>query len=122
MNIMNKINSFNNTFAIKTTLVVSTMWCFYVFLLFSFLPVLAPTTQNFALYWSNVIQLIFLPLIMVGQALLSKNSEERATNDHNALMTAVDNLKTIMTEDETIETTLAEIQTTLAAIQTKLSN
>jgi hypothetical protein len=42
----------------------------------------APQHEEQILYWSNLLQLIFLPVITVGTAILSRSAEARAMADH----------------------------------------
>jgi hypothetical protein len=85
------------------------------------IPLLFPQTRDFIFYVSGgILQLSLLPAIMVGGNLLNKNSEERAANDHIALMTAVDDLQKIMTEESSEDNNIIAIQATLTNIQTRL--
>jgi hypothetical protein len=45
-----------------------------------------PQWQNTLLYISNCIQLVALPALMVGSALLNKAQDDRALEDHRALV------------------------------------
>jgi len=84
MSLISKINDF---VAARATLLMSTMWCVYVFFVWSLLPLVFPHLQAVVFYVSGgVIQLVALPLIMVGQNVLSRKSEERAQQDHETLM------------------------------------
>nr|WP_298794654.1 hypothetical protein [uncultured Acetobacter sp.] len=76
----------NESIAVKMTVLFSSIWCVYVFLVFSLIPVLVPQWQNTLLYISNCIQLVALPALMVGNAVLSRGSDKRATEDHQALL------------------------------------
>ena len=73
---MNKIGRFNDLFASKATVGFSSMWAFYVFLVYGITPVFFPKYQNDLLYWSNVVQLIALPLLAVGQRVLSQKHDD----------------------------------------------
>lgn len=73
---MNKITAFNDLFASKSTLAFSSMWAFYVFLVYGITPIFFPKYQNDLLYWSNVVQLIALPLLAVGQRVLSQKHDD----------------------------------------------
>jgi uncharacterized membrane protein len=83
----------NDEIAIKSTKIVGTMWCVYVFILFCILPVVIPKMQNDLLYVSNCAQLCLLPLLMVGQSLLGKKAEDRAEEDHNNILTEFEEMK-----------------------------
>ena len=68
------------------TIVFGSIWCVYGFTIFSLIPLMLPTTQETLLYISNCIQLVALPALMVGSALLAQSSEKRAVEDHAALV------------------------------------
>lgn len=54
--------------------------------LFSLVPAVVPQWQNTLLYISNCIQLVALPALMVGNAVLSRGADRRAAEDHQALL------------------------------------
>lgn len=82
-----KINKINDYIAVKATILMSSMWCVYGFLGLAMLPMVWPAVSSAVQYLSSaVIQLVALPLIMVGQAILGMESERRAKKDHEALM------------------------------------
>ena len=89
------IGEFNDWLAIRGTRTFGTMWVFYLFFLFAFVPILWPSSYDRALYWSNTVQLWALPLIMVGQHLLGRDSERRAQETHDAVMEEIKLLKQI---------------------------
>lgn len=76
----------NDSIAVKMTVLFSSIWCVYVFFVFSLVPLLMPAWQNTLLYVSNCIQLVALPALMVGNAVLSKGADQRAAEDHKALL------------------------------------
>ena len=122
MNISSKISSINGLIAMKSTLVMSTMWCVYAFFIWSILPLAIPSLEQFAMYVSStVIQLVALPLIMVGQNLLNKGSELRSQQDHEALMGAVNDLHHIMAEEDEEDRDLDNIVTILSEIRDRLT-
>ncbi len=86
---------FNDALAITCTRAFGTMWVFYLFFLFGFVPVLWPAKMSELLYWSNTVQLWALPLLMVGQHLLGRASERRAQETHDAVMEEIKLLRTI---------------------------
>lgn len=75
----------NEWIALKITLGVSTMWAFYILVIYGLTPLLWPQHMNEILYWSNFIQLVFLPLLSVGGAVLAKRQEERDKSHHDAI-------------------------------------
>jgi ribosomal protein L17 len=50
---------------------------------YGLLPIFLPAQQETLLYWSNVIQLIALPLLMVGQNLQSKAADRRSLKTYD---------------------------------------
>ena len=71
--------------AVNVTTFLSTMWAFYLLTIFGLIPLLLPESEAQVLYWSNFMQLVFLPLITVGSAVLSKTTIARAKTDHHRL-------------------------------------
>jgi len=93
------LKALNERIASTTTVLMGSMGCVYLFAIWSILPVLFPKLQSFVFYVSGgVIQLVALPLIMVGSAVLSKKSEERAIEDHETLMAEMAELKAMHDE------------------------
>ncbi|ANA13162.1 MULTISPECIES: hypothetical protein [Acetobacter] len=80
------VNRFNENVAVKMTVMFGSIWCVYVFFLFSLVPAVVPQWQNTLLYISNCIQLVALPALMVGNAVLSRGADRRAAEDHQALL------------------------------------
>ena len=82
---MSWLDCVNDSIATKLTLTVGTIWSFYALVIFGFVPTFAPHLQETCLYWSNFIQLIFLPIIMVGQSVLGRTAKKQAHEDHEAI-------------------------------------
>ena len=81
--------SLTDRIALKATSVVGTMGFFYACLIMVTIPLLVPPTMAVVQYISSgYLQLILLPLIMVGQNLQSRHSEIRAENDYQVNMRA----------------------------------
>jgi hypothetical protein len=74
------------------------MWAFYAFLIFGLTPLFWPAYENQILYWSNFLQLIFLPIITVGTTILSRGTVERAEADHEIIAKEFDLLQGAHTE------------------------
>lgn len=83
---MSRASGFNERLAVQATRAFGTMWAFYVLTCYGLLPLLFPTAINALLYWSNVVQLIALPLLAVGQAVLGRAAERRADETHDTVM------------------------------------
>lgn len=77
------VKGINRRVAVWITLGVSSIWAFYVFVLFGLTPLVWPSHEENILYWSNFLQLIFLPIITVGAAILGYDAEQRAKEDHD---------------------------------------
>ena len=88
-----KIRKINESIAAACTSAIGTMWCVYLFVGLTMLPLFFPSTDREIQYISSAfLQLVFLPLIMVGQSVLNKESEKRARQDHQMIL---DELKEI---------------------------
>lgn len=92
------IKRINEWLALRITLLLGTMWCAYAFIVLCLGPIFAPKLMNEILYVSNCFQLVFLPLLMVGQNLLGRNAEKRAQQDHEAIMAELAEVKQIHAE------------------------
>jgi hypothetical protein len=90
------MKKFNECLAVNITLAASTMWMFYLFVIYGLIPVFFPAIQDKILYWSNFVQLIFLPLLAVGSSVLGKSAEKQAQETHDAVMTELAEMKEIL--------------------------
>ncbi len=95
------MNSFNERIAIKATKYFGSMWTFWLFCGWAFLP-LIPVLSNYKetiLYISSgFIQLAALPLIMVGQEIMGRGAEERAQQDHIILNQQFEKIQLVLQE------------------------
>jgi hypothetical protein len=90
------LGKLNERVAIRVTLMVATMECVYAFLILALLPLMDHRLEPAIQYLSSgVLQLVLLPMIMVGQALLGRDAEARARQDHEAIMAEMAELKEI---------------------------
>jgi hypothetical protein len=84
------IAKFNFWLAVKITNGVGTMWCAYAFFLID-LIMLPPVIQaKSVMVWvtfiaQTVLQLVLLPIIMVGQNVIQTQNEAKADTDHKTL-------------------------------------
>ena len=102
------LSKINDTIALKTVAVMSSIWCVYAFLIWSMVPTIVPALQDLVFYVSGgIIQLVALPLIMVGQNLTGQAAEQRAQEDHDHL---VEILADIKEDHEALKTILADLQ------------
>lgn len=75
--------AFNAAVAVRVTEIVGTMWCCYVFCVLAALA--APifwTSAVFTWICQAVIQLVLLPLIMVGQKVQARAADQRAADTY----------------------------------------
>jgi hypothetical protein len=79
------VRKVNDLLATRITLLVGSIWAFYAFVIFGLTPLLWPQYETQILYWSNFLQLIFLPVITVGTAIMSRGTETRAVQDHETI-------------------------------------
>ena len=86
------ITKFNNWIAEQGTRLFGTMYCTYILMCYGLLPLFFPDRQDTLLYWSNVIQLIALPLLMVGQNLQSKAADRRSLKTYEMVRELINEL------------------------------
>jgi len=84
------IGGFNAAVAVLITKIVGTMYCAYVFTLIAFVALPAALQQGsptVLVNWlsSNFLQLVLLPIILVGQNVISRAQDARAEADHETL-------------------------------------
>ncbi|TME70244.1 MAG: hypothetical protein E6I50_04765 [Chloroflexi bacterium] len=84
---------FNTWLAVLVTRSVGTMWAAYVFTLIALVGAVALLTSNpflillVALISQTFLQLVLLPIIIVGQNVISASQDARAEADHLTLTT-----------------------------------
>ncbi len=87
------IGRFNTWLAVVVTKSVGTMWAAYVFTVISLIGAVALVTNNpflillIALISQTFLQLVLLPIIIVGQNVISASQDARAEQDHLTLTT-----------------------------------
>ena len=84
------IGGFNAAVAVLVTKVVGTMYCAYAFTLIALVALPAAIQQGsptVLVNWlsSNFLQLVLLPIIIVGQKVISAAQDARAEADHETL-------------------------------------
>jgi hypothetical protein len=91
--------SANDKIALRATAIFGSMWMFWGLCVWSFIPLfpqLAPF-KDFVLYISaGIIQLIALPLLLVGSNLLGKHAEIRADEEFKTTSTSYRDIGHIM--------------------------
>lgn len=93
MKLQSTLAKSNDAIAMRMTVAFGSIWCVYAFLMFSLIPLLAPSVESTLLYVSNCIQLIALPALMVGSAILARSADERARSDHDALVEILNDVR-----------------------------
>ena len=101
------IQQVNDHVAVRMTIIFGSIWCVYAFLVFSLIPLAAPAWQNTLLYISNCIQLVALPALMVGNAVLSRGTDQRAAEDHAALIEILNDVRAEVGELKAVTNDLA---------------
>ncbi len=101
----NRIILFNNHLALKITNMVGSMWSAYIFALLSLMSLpaisvlISPNLRHNFPHWiiatsvitliawisQNFLQLVLLPVIMVGQNVIQGQQEAKAETDHKTL-------------------------------------
>ena len=94
-----RLDKLNEAVAVRITSWVGTMWCAYLFasLALISLPEAIRSGTAALVAWTaqTFLQLVLLPLIMVGSSVLSSRSEQRAAQDHAMLMQELELLRDI---------------------------
>ena len=84
------ISKLNYWIAVKITNGVGNMWCAYAFLLLDLIMLPPVIKANSVMIWvtyiaQTVLQLVLLPIIMVGQNVIQSQNEAKADTDHKTL-------------------------------------
>ncbi len=92
---------FNDRIGLTITNIVGTMWIAYIFAGLAFVALPSAIQQGsptVLVNWlsSNFLQLVLLPLIMVGQNLQSRKDVIRAENDYETDKKAEEKIETIL--------------------------
>ncbi len=85
------IGRFNTRVAVAITTSVGSMWCAYVFALLALISLPAAIASGSAIIivgWiaQTFLQLVLLPIIIVGQTVQAAASDARAESDHETLL------------------------------------
>jgi len=111
--VKSKFNYWNNIIALKLTDIVQTMWVFYIFVIMCFLPIVFTSYEDKILYISNCFQLCFLPVLAVGQCLVTKGSERRAQKTYNMVKAELQLMKDDLKADKEVVNKIEELQSIL---------
>jgi hypothetical protein len=82
---------FNSWLAVRATAVLGSMWFFWFCVLLDLLELPAVIASKSSISWvtyisQTVIQLLALPLLQVGQRIISEAQDQRAEADHETLI------------------------------------
>jgi hypothetical protein len=109
---------FNARFGLRITLVVGTMWAAYVFTIIALFALPSAIKQGtyYIIVWlsSSFLQLVLLPIIIVGQNIQAKAADKRAEEtfkDAEAVLKVADEIqKHLLAQDEVISGILDRIE------------
>lgn len=109
---------FNSRFGLRITLVVGTMWAAYVFTIIALFALPSAIHQGtyFVVVWlsSSFLQLVLLPIIIVGQNIQAKAADKRSEEtykDAEAVLKESEEIqKHLMAQDEAISSILSRIE------------
>jgi len=84
------VDKLNDWLAVKITKSVGTMWCAYAFIVLDLLELGPVVKVNNMITWvtyisQTVLQLVLLPIIMVGQQVIQDQNDAKAEVDHRTL-------------------------------------
>jgi hypothetical protein len=117
----------NSKVGLKVTLVVGTMWCAFTIVALLALPSAVHQGTYYIIVWlsSSFLQLVLLPIIIVGQniqaAAADKRSEETYKDAEAVLKEAEEIQKHLLAQDEVISGILDRLETLMAAQPPKAS-
>lgn len=123
LNHTNPIVRFNARFGLKITLIVGTMWCAYVFSVLAFFALPSAIKQGtyFIIVWlsSSFLQLVLLPIIIVGQNIQATAADKRAEDTYKdaeaVLKEAAEIQAHLLAQDQVISDILARLEGLLGA-------
>jgi len=118
------LGRFNARVGLKITLIVGTMWCAYLFTLLALISLPSAIQSGNAIIivaWiaQTFLQLVLLPIIIVGQTVQAAAADRRAEATYNDAAAVLEEAKQIQAhlaaQDEAISTMLAHIERLAAA-------
>jgi len=113
---------FNARFGLKITLVVGTMWMAYLFTIIALFALPSAIKQGtyYVVVWlsSSFLQLVLLPIIIVGQNIQAAAADKRAEDtykDAEAVLKEAEEIqKHLLAQDQAISDILARLETAVA--------
>jgi hypothetical protein len=118
VNHKNPFVRFNARFGLRITLVVGTMWCAYLFTVIALFALPSAIKQGtyFIVVWlsSSFLQLVLLPIIIVGQNIQATAADKRAEEtykDAEAVLKEAEEIqKHLLAQDEAISEIVARLE------------
>jgi len=125
----NVFTRLNARFGLKVTLVVGTMWCAYVFTIIALFALPSAMQQGtyYVVVWlsSSFLQLVLLPVIIVGQNIQAKAADKRSEEtykDAEAVLKESEEIqKHLLAQDAAISSILDRLETLAGALPPKPS-
>lgn len=116
----NPIVRFNARFGLRVTLVVGTMWCAYLFTLIALIALPSAIHQGifYVIVWisSSFLQLVLLPIIIVGQNIQARAADARAQDTYNDAEAVLHEAEQIQAHLAAQDALITEIAARLAAL------
>ncbi len=117
LNHPNPIVRFNARVGLKVTLIVGTMWCAYLFSVIALIALPSAIKQGvfFVVVWisSSFLQLVLLPIIIVGQNIQAATADKRAEDTYK-------DAEAVLRESEEIQNHLLAQDAAIAEIIERL--
>jgi hypothetical protein len=118
VNHQNPIVRLNARFGLKITLVVGTMWCAYAFTIIALFALPSAIKQGtyFVVVWlsSSFLQLVLLPIIIVGQNIQANAADKRSEDtykDAEAVLKEAEEIqKHLLAQDEVITSIMTRLE------------
>lgn len=109
---------FNNRFGLRITLVIGTMWAAYIFTIIALfaLPDAMKQGTYYVIVWlsSSFLQLVLLPIIIVGQNIQARAADERSEDtykDAEAVLKESEEIqKHLLAQDEAMSNILDRLE------------
>jgi len=119
----------NARFGLKITMVVGTMWCAYVFTIIALFALPSAIKQGtyFVVVWlsSSFLQLVLLPIIIVGQNIQASAADKRAEDtykDAEAVLKEAEEIqKHLLAQDQAISDIVARLEKMTSHEESKAS-
>ena len=123
----NVLIRFNARFGLKITLVVGTMWAAYLFTAIALLALPSAIKQGtyFIVVWlsSSFLQLVLLPIIIVGQNIQAAAADKRAEDtfkDAEAVLKEAEAIQAhLLAQDKAITDIVARLEQLVTPLETK---